>query len=60
MSSFEAVLAAVTARGPRCDDCNGWTWDPSQARPRRTRIRICRTCARGYTRAALLKAGYLP
>ena len=26
--NWEATLAAVTARGPRCDHCNGWTFRP--------------------------------
>lgn len=28
MSNFPAVLAAVQARGPRCDDCGNWTFRP--------------------------------
>jgi hypothetical protein len=28
-TNFAAVLAAVTARGPRCDQCDGWTFHPA-------------------------------
>lgn len=27
-NNWPAVLAAVNARGPRCDHCDGWTFKP--------------------------------
>lgn len=42
-TNFAAVLAAVTARGPRCDQCGGWTFHPAM-RVGGGGIRLCDPC----------------
>lgn len=39
-TNFDAVLEAVTARGPRCDRCGGWTFRP-YLRTRPAGLRFC-------------------
>lgn len=48
-TNFSAVLAAVAARGPRCDGCGGWSFVHTQ-RGRRGNFRkglvtLCSGCA---------------
>lgn len=40
MANFEAMLAAVTARGPRCYDCGGWTFRPVPVKQRRPMAQV--------------------
>lgn len=48
--NWPATLAAVSARGPRCDFCGGWTFRPFLvAVP--LGLRQCSGCARGTVRA---------
>jgi hypothetical protein len=43
--NWQATLAAVSARGPRCDVCNGWTFRPWYVTLlSRTTPRLCGTC----------------
>lgn len=42
--NFEAVLAAVGARGPRCETCDGWTFRPVYRVLDRTLVRQCPEC----------------
>jgi hypothetical protein len=42
--NFEAVLAAIAARGPRCDRCGNWTFRPVYLRLPRTLLHLCPDC----------------
>lgn len=44
MADWTATLAAVRARGPRCDRCNGWTFRPEYLRMPRYIARLCPEC----------------
>jgi hypothetical protein len=47
--NWPATLAAVNARGPRCDGCGGWTFRPYLLTlPKRIR-RSCPDCLPGLT-----------
>jgi hypothetical protein len=47
--NWPATLAAIQARGPRCDFCGGWTFRPFLlAVP--LGLRQCQDCARGIIR----------
>jgi hypothetical protein len=48
VSNFPATLAAVAARGPRCDVCGQWTYLPGEARNGFTPVWLCRTHRRTY------------
>jgi hypothetical protein len=44
MANWPATLAAVAARGPRCDLCGGWTFRPQYATVSRKAPRLCPGC----------------
>jgi hypothetical protein len=44
MANWPATLAAVAARGPRCDFCGKWTFRPQYASVARTVPRLCPEC----------------
>lgn len=44
MANWKATLAAVEARGPRCDRCGGWTFRPEYRRLPRFVARLCPDC----------------
>jgi hypothetical protein len=44
MSNWPAVLAAVEARGPRCDKCSGWTFRPEYKGLPKFIARLCPIC----------------
>jgi len=49
--NWQATLAAITARGPRCDTCGAWTFRPYlTAAP--TEHRRCPRCVPSPTDAA--------
>lgn len=39
-----AVMAALEARGPRCDRCNGWTFRPAYRHVDKAVTRLCPDC----------------
>lgn len=44
--NWQATLAAVAARGPRCDECGGWTFAPTSRirRGNSTQPHLCGPC----------------
>lgn len=44
MTNFPATLAAVTARGPVCDDCGAWTYRPDYLALPQAVSRLCPQC----------------
>jgi len=49
--NWPAVIAAVHARGPRCDGCGGWTFRPALWTGRSRRL-LCTRCEQADTLAA--------
>ncbi len=64
-SNFAAVLAAVGARGPRCDHCGAWSFVPTHKTMKQTRRRdvtpqrlvFCEPCRSVNLRAVELSMG---
>jgi hypothetical protein len=42
--NWPATLAAVTARGPRCEQCGGWTFRPGYRDAPSAVLRLCPDC----------------
>jgi hypothetical protein len=66
-SNFDAVLAAVEARGPRCDHCGAWSFVPTHKTLKQTRRRdvtphrlvYCAPCREVNLRAVELSLGVI-
>lgn len=57
--NWPATLAAVRARGPRCETCNGWTFRPHLLADRALG-RICQECEIAALRAEIRRVSALP